>query len=58
LLGSEWEFSKEKLRDLYGTVGNYRRLAGWAIQSQVKAGFLLASDAETLRRETIEQVTF
>lgn len=46
------------LQKLYGTVANYRRLAGLAISKQIRAGFLLPEDAEVLRRETIESVVF
>ncbi|UKZ48316.1 hypothetical protein TrVGV298_002539 [Trichoderma virens] len=56
--GSEWAFTPEILRHLYGTVANYRRLAGLAIGEQIQAGFLLPEDAEVLRRETVEGVTF
>ncbi|KAH7134521.1 hypothetical protein B0J13DRAFT_560589 [Dactylonectria estremocensis] len=56
--GSEWPFDHQKLRDLYESVANYRLVAGLAIQQQVKSGFLLPADAETLRRETIENVKF
>lgn len=57
-IGSEWDFTPETLRELYGTVANYRRLAGLAIRKQIRAGFLLSEDAEVLRRETIEKVIF
>jgi len=43
---------------IYNSVGNYRRLASDAIERQLRAGFLLKEDAEILRRDTIEQVTF
>ncbi|GFP60273.1 hypothetical protein TASIC1_0017003500 [Trichoderma asperellum] len=56
--GSEWDFAPELLQKLYGTVANYRRLAGLAISKQIRAGFLLREDAELLRRETIESVVF
>ncbi|UKZ74853.1 hypothetical protein TrVFT333_002523 [Trichoderma virens FT-333] len=56
--GSEWAFTPKILRHLYGTVANYRRLAGLAIGEQIQAGFLLPEDAEVLRRETVEGVTF
>jgi hypothetical protein len=39
-------------------VENYRRQAGEAIHRQIEAGFLLPEDAEVLRRDTIEQVSF
>lgn len=41
---------------LYGSVGEYRRRAGEAIQRQIDSGFLLSEDAEILRRETVEQI--
>ncbi|RFU75809.1 signal peptide-containing [Trichoderma arundinaceum] len=56
--GSEWLFGPEVLRRLYGTVSNYRRLAGLAIDKQTRAGFLLVEDAEILRRETVERIIF
>lgn len=43
---------------MYGSVSNYRRIAGQALNSQIQSGFLLSSDAEILRRETIETVVF
>lgn len=58
MIGSEWAFTPEVLQKLYGTVANYRRLAGLAIRKQIQAGFLLPDDAEVLRRETIEKVIF
>lgn len=57
-IGSEWSFTSESLQKLYGTVANYRRLAGLAIKKQIQAGFLLPEDAEVLRRETVENVIF
>jgi hypothetical protein len=39
-------------------VENYRRQAGEAIDRQIEAGFLLPEDAEVLRRDTVEQVSF
>lgn len=57
-IGSEWAFTPQTLQKLYGTVANYRVLAGSAISKQVRAGFLLPEDAEVLRRETIERVVF
>lgn len=57
-IGSEWAFETELLRRLYGTVANYRHLAGLAISKQIRAGFLLPEDAEVLRRETVESVSF
>jgi hypothetical protein len=51
-------FNSETLQQLYGTVANYRRVAGLAINKQIQAGFLLPEDAEVLRRETIESVIF
>ncbi|CAI7678465.1 unnamed protein product [Penicillium discolor] len=54
--GSEWAFSNEKMLALYGSVGEYRRRAGEAIQRQIDSGFLLSEDAEILRRETVEQI--
>ncbi|KAH8665597.1 hypothetical protein BGZ61DRAFT_366022 [Ilyonectria robusta] len=56
--GSEWPFDSEKLQLMYGSVSNYRRIAGQALNSQIQSGFLLSSDAEILRRETIETVVF
>ncbi|KAI5467805.1 hypothetical protein BGZ63DRAFT_431361 [Mariannaea sp. PMI_226] len=56
--GSEVLFEAEKLRALYGSVSNYRQLAGKSLVRQVESGFLLPADAETLRRETIETVDF
>ncbi|KAL0939842.1 signal peptide-containing protein [Colletotrichum truncatum] len=56
--GSEWPFDNDKLRNLYGSVVNFRRMAGQAISDQLRSGFLLQADAETLRRETIENVHF
>lgn len=56
--GSEWSFTPETLQRLYGTVSNYRCLAGLAIRKQIRAGFLLPEDAEVLRRETIETAAF
>lgn len=58
LPGSEWKFSQDRLRQLYGTVANYRHQAGVAIGHQVAQGFLLPCDAETLRLETVEKVQF
>jgi hypothetical protein len=46
------------MQKLYGSVLNYRKLAGVAICDQIKAGFLLPEDAEILRRETVETVDF
>lgn len=57
-IGSEWSFTPETLQKLYGTMANYRRLAGLAIKKQIQAGFLLPEDAEVLRRETVENVVF
>lgn len=54
--GSQWNFDKAKLRDLYQSTQEYRRVAGQAIRQQVLAGFLLPADAEVLRRETVERV--
>ncbi|CAG8176014.1 unnamed protein product [Penicillium salamii] len=56
--GSEWPFSEDELRVLYGSVAGYRMLAGAAITNQVQSGFLLPGDAEVLRRETVEGVHF
>ncbi|KAL6815250.1 hypothetical protein GGI42DRAFT_311161 [Trichoderma sp. SZMC 28013] len=56
--GSEWAFGPEFLQQLYGTVANYRHLAGLAISKQIRAGFLLPDDAEVLRRETVERIRF
>jgi hypothetical protein len=56
--GSEWFFTASKLRELYGSVVEYRRLAGEAVLRQVAEGFLLPCDAEVLRRETVEGVSF
>ncbi|KAL7933064.1 hypothetical protein V8C35DRAFT_327844 [Trichoderma chlorosporum] len=56
--GSKWMFKPEILRQLYGTVANYRRLAGLAISKQLRTGFLLPEDAEVLRRKTVESVIF
>ncbi|KAF7561733.1 hypothetical protein G7046_g2405 [Stylonectria norvegica] len=56
--GSEWPFASEKLQKVYGSLANYRRIAGQAIERQIRAGFLLPADAEVLRRETIEEVHF
>ncbi|ATY64529.1 signal peptide-containing [Cordyceps militaris] len=56
--GSQCTFSAEKLQMLYGTVANYRHIAGRALQEQIQRGFLLPMDAEVLRRETIEAVEF
>ncbi|KAE9582327.1 hypothetical protein CGCF415_v012320 [Colletotrichum fructicola] len=56
--GSEWPFGEKKLRNLYGSVGNYQSVAGRAINEQVKSGFLLPEDAEILRREVVENVDF
>ncbi|PYI36173.1 hypothetical protein BP00DRAFT_387391 [Aspergillus indologenus CBS 114.80] len=56
--GSEWPFSEEQLRVLYGSVAAYRRRAGAAIARQIRSGFLLPEDAEVLRRETVERVHF
>ena len=57
-IGSEWACEPKTLQSLYGTVANYRRLAGRAIDTQIRAGFLLLEDAEILRRETVENVSF
>ena len=43
---------------MYGTVSNFRKVAGKAVREQMEAGFLLPVDAETLYRETIERVDF
>ncbi|KAJ5652687.1 hypothetical protein N7507_010113 [Penicillium longicatenatum] len=56
--GSEFCFSDEKLLAIYGSVAEYRRRAGGAIQRQMESRFLLPEDAETLRRETVEGVVF
>ncbi|KAJ5800150.1 uncharacterized protein N7518_002218 [Penicillium psychrosexuale] len=56
--GTEVPFKDVKLWAVYKTVANYRRQAGEAIERQIKAGFLLPEDAEVLRRDTIEQVSF
>ncbi|RAH51164.1 uncharacterized protein BO95DRAFT_492330 [Aspergillus brunneoviolaceus CBS 621.78] len=56
--GSEWPFTEEELRALYGSVAAYRRRAGAAIARQMKLSFLLPEDAEVLRRETVERVHF
>ncbi|KAG0161231.1 hypothetical protein PDIDSM_8765 [Penicillium digitatum] len=58
LKGTEVPFKDVKLWAIYKTVANYRRQAGEAIQRQIEAGFLLPEDAEVLRRDTIEQVSF
>ncbi|KAF4437148.1 signal peptide-containing protein [Fusarium austroafricanum] len=56
--GSEWAFDKAKMKDIYGSVEMYRHTAGKALSQQMQNRFLLLADAETLRRETIEQVLF
>ncbi|KAH8693644.1 hypothetical protein BGW36DRAFT_301521 [Talaromyces proteolyticus] len=56
--GSEMPFHEHKLKAMYGTVFNYRKEAGQALRKQMQAGFLLAADAEVLRRETVESVVF
>ncbi|KAJ5250190.1 hypothetical protein N7489_000600 [Penicillium chrysogenum] len=56
--GTEVPFKDVNLWALYKTVENYRRQAGEAIDRQIEAGFLLPEDAEVLRRDTIEQVSF
>ncbi|KAJ5278837.1 hypothetical protein N7478_004209 [Penicillium angulare] len=56
--GSEWTFSEDKLRSIYGSDLSYRLQAGTAVASQVQSGFLLPVDAEVLRRETVEMVSF
>ncbi|CAH0051771.1 unnamed protein product [Clonostachys solani] len=56
--GSEWPFGNEQLLEIYGSVSNYRRVAGEALRRQIQDGFLLLADAETLRRETVEGVNF
>jgi hypothetical protein len=56
LAGSEWRFDDKKLKSLYGTTANYRRVAGKALQAQLDQGLLLREDAEVLRRETIEPI--
>uniref|UniRef100_A0A8H7N2X9 Alpha/beta hydrolase domain-containing protein n=1 Tax=Bionectria ochroleuca TaxID=29856 RepID=A0A8H7N2X9_BIOOC len=56
--GSEWPFSNKQLLEVYGSVSNYRRVAGETLRRQIQDGFLLLADAETLRRETVETVTF
>jgi hypothetical protein len=56
--GSEWFFTAEKLQHVYDSVAEYRRLAGKAVLRQVAEGFLLPCDAEVLRRETVEGVSF
>ncbi|KAJ5548486.1 hypothetical protein N7513_005720 [Penicillium frequentans] len=53
--GSEWCFSDQKLFAVYGSVAEYRRRAGEAIQRQIENRFLLTEDAEILRRESVEQ---
>lgn len=58
LKGTEVPFKDVNLWALYKTVENYRRQAGEAIDRQIEAGFLLPEDAEILRRDTIEQVSF
>ena len=58
LIGTEWMFDEERLRQAYGDVKTYRSLAGKAILRQVDDGFLLHCDAELLRRETVESVVF
>ncbi|CAI7592641.1 unnamed protein product [Penicillium glandicola] len=55
---TEVPFKDVKLWAVYKTVANYRRQAGEAIERQIDAGFLLPEDAEVLRRDTIEQVSF
>ncbi|KAM5341797.1 hypothetical protein ACJ41O_014828 [Fusarium nematophilum] len=56
--GSEWLFDTDTLVELYGSVTTYQQMAGQAIQRQIKDGFLLPCDAETLRRDSIEKVVF
>ncbi|CAI7674640.1 unnamed protein product [Penicillium discolor] len=56
--GTEVPFKDVKLWAIYKTVANYRRQAGEAINRQLEAGFLLPEDAEVLRRDTVEQVSF
>jgi hypothetical protein len=58
LKGTEAAFKDVKLWAIYKTVENYRRQAGEAVNRQIDAGFLLREDAEVLRRDTIEQVSF
>jgi hypothetical protein len=56
--GTEVQFTDVQMWAIYKTVDNYRRQAGEAIERQIQAGFLLPEDAEVLRRDTIEQVSF
>lgn len=56
--GSEHLFDDTKLRELCGCVEGYRRAAGIALLHNIEDGFLLPCDAETLRRETVENVVF
>jgi len=46
------------LRKRFASVESYRLAAGVAIKRQVEEGFLLPADAETLRRETVDAVSF
>ncbi|KAJ5120274.1 uncharacterized protein N7515_009662 [Penicillium bovifimosum] len=55
---TEVPFSDVHMWMSYKTVGNYRRQAGEAIERQIQNGFLLPEDAEILRRDTIEHVSF
>ncbi|KAJ5952612.1 uncharacterized protein N7479_011025 [Penicillium vulpinum] len=57
-IGTEMPFKDVKMWAVYKTVANYRRQAGEAVDRQIEAGFLLPEDAEVLRRDTIEQVSF
>jgi hypothetical protein len=56
--GSEWPFHAKKLKDLYFSTAIYRQRAGQVLRECIDAGFLLDADAETLRRETVEKVSF
>ncbi|PLB55127.1 hypothetical protein P170DRAFT_470550 [Aspergillus steynii IBT 23096] len=56
--GSEWPFSEDELRVLYGSSASHRLQAGIALAKQIRSGFLLSADAEILRRETVEKVHF
>jgi hypothetical protein len=44
--------------EIYKSLANFRRQAADAIYRQVVNGFLLPEDAEILRRDALEHVTF
>ena len=54
MFGTEFPFSSERLKAIYGDIGHYRTLVEKSVDNAVAHGWILADDREALIEASVE----